>query len=421
MIYIEIIPTSSPVPSSTVMSPTGTPANPSDTAIIIVWGVVPPVIFVMIITGCVIMVIVAAGLIKKKRRKRDKRNRHRYLQDDTPMIHLPKPNFASKVSVISKGHRLENFTKPMFVRDISECLAFPAKLHAEYMSIPPNMTSMDEIPPGAQDKNRYTDVLPNPNSRVVLFLKFGKANSDYINANYIRGFRGLPKSFIATQGPLAYTIADFWRMVWEQKATVIIMLTDLIEKNKVKCEQYWPTSQGNTEIYQEIQVFTRKIENCGKYILTTLIVHHLERNVKREVYHYWYKEWPNVGVPENAQSMVDFLLETRRTREYFSMPGPTIVHCSAGIGRTGVFIAADIGMRELEEMRSVDVVRIVASLRQDRGGMVQTKDQYIFLHKVFFEYAKRMGHVMPVVRGVNDEDSDSCSSHSSIQLNTFLY
>jgi hypothetical protein len=103
-----------------------------------------------------------------------------------------------------------------------------------------------------------------------------------------------------------------------------------------------------------------------------------------------------------------------------------------------VFIAADIGMRELEEMRSVDVVRIVASLRQDRGGMVQTKDQYIFLHKVkrthyfkcnlnnlwiqvFFEYAKRMGHVMPVVRGVNDEDSDSCSSHSSIQLNTFLY
>uniref|UniRef100_A0A1X7UT39 protein-tyrosine-phosphatase n=1 Tax=Amphimedon queenslandica TaxID=400682 RepID=A0A1X7UT39_AMPQE len=409
--------------------PTSTPTESSTGIPVVVWAPVGAGLGLLVIALVACMVIVGlVVLLRRRKRTKDKKkprnywesihtNRHLGSAANVTMGHiapLPRPNQVSRTSLVSRGHyQLDHLSKPMSVTELEHCLRYYGSLHDQYMSIPANMTSMNEIPSGAQEKNRYCDVLPNPNSRVVLFLKFGIANSDYINANFIRGYRGQSKAYIATQGPLPFTIADFWRMVWEQRTTVIIMTTGLVERNMAKCNQYWPDTHGYgvTETYGDIQVTVRKKVNHNDYTLTTFLVQHLERHVTREVIHYWYTNWPDMGVPDNPSSVVDFLLETRRSRESFTMPGPAVVHCSAGIGRTGVFIGADIGMRELEETQMIDVLRIVANMRQDRGGMVQTKDQYVFLHKILYEYAKRIGYVVPRIHGMNDFEEERYSEN----------
>uniref|UniRef100_A0A8C1YBN3 protein-tyrosine-phosphatase n=1 Tax=Cyprinus carpio TaxID=7962 RepID=A0A8C1YBN3_CYPCA len=258
-------------------------------------------------------------------------------------------------------------------------------LNAEFAEIPMNFVDQKELDiPNHGSKNRYKTILPNPHSRVILKTKNSNdLLSSYINANYIRGYLRDEKAFIATQGPMINTVNDFWQMVWQEDCPVIVMITKLKEKNE-KCVLYWPEKRG---IYGRVEVFVKNVKECDHYIIRTLILK--QGGQSRKVQHYWYTSWPDHKTPESAGPLLQLVNDVEEDRRGFTSSGPVIVHCSAGIGRTGCFIATTIGCRQLELEGVVDVLRIVCQLRTDRGGMIQTEEQYEFVHHALNLYESR--------------------------------
>ncbi|XP_055761821.1 receptor-type tyrosine-protein phosphatase R-like isoform X1 [Salvelinus fontinalis] len=249
-------------------------------------------------------------------------------------------------------------------------------LHAEFAEIPMNFVDpkvMDISSHGT--KNRYKTILPNPHSRVILRTKSSfDPLSSYINANYIRGYLGDEKAYIATQGPMINTVNDFWQMAWQEDCPVIIMITKLREKNE-KCVLYWPERRG---IYGKVEVLINNVTECDNYTCRTLTLKQGAQS--RVVKHYWYTSWPDHKTPDSAQPLLQLMRDVEEDRTGSPSQGPVIVHCSAGIGRTGCFIATTIGCRQLEMEGVVDVLGIVCQLRADRGGLIQTGEQYEFVH-----------------------------------------
>ncbi|EDQ92122.1 uncharacterized protein MONBRDRAFT_2085, partial [Monosiga brevicollis MX1] len=234
--------------------------------------------------------------------------------------------------------------------------------------------------------NRYTNILPNPRTRVRLEDEYEPwtSVSTYINANYIAGYSSQPREYIAAMGPLDNTIEAFWRMVWMVKSPAIVMTTPMMEQGRVKCARYWPTVRYNEakkvgdRIYGHISVAVCSGEQHPGYILTHIRL----RKGKEEqlLRHYWFQNWPDHGVPsaEGAHQVIAMMQNVRAFCEE-QRQGPPIVHCSAGIGRTGTFIAIDQAVRCLEETGEVDCLQIVANMRKHRGGMVQHPQQYEFI------------------------------------------
>ncbi|XP_056605082.1 tyrosine-protein phosphatase non-receptor type 7 [Triplophysa dalaica] len=259
-------------------------------------------------------------------------------------------------------------------------------LHAEFAEIPMNFVDQKELDiPNHGSKNRYKTILPNPHSRVLLKAKNrNDPLSSYINANYIRGYLGVERSFIATQGPMINTVNDFWQMAWQEDCPVIIMITKLKEKNE-KCVLYWPEKRG---IYGKVEVFINNVKECEQYIIRTLILKNGGQT--RKVQHYWFTSWPDHKTPESAGTLLQLVNDVEEDRRGSSSSGPVIVHCSAGIGRTGCFIATTIGCRQLQLEGTVDVLGIVCQLRMDRGGMIQTEEQYEFVHHALSLYENRL-------------------------------
>ncbi|XP_063227038.1 mucin-5AC-like [Bacillus rossius redtenbacheri] len=265
-----------------------------------------------------------------------------------------------------------------------------AALEEEFAMIPQLSPKVDEMPPGAEAKNRYANVIPLPETRVTLQPVEGEPLSDYINANFVRGPKGVEKFYIACQAPLPTTITDFWRMVWEQQCKVILMLTDLVEDGKEKCADYLPPSEVTDchRLFGDFQITLKKREVKDKYIISTLQIKNLESNLWRELTHLWYLGWPARGVPGEAASLVALLVEARSHAR--AGAGPIVAHCSPGTGRTGAVLACDLCMRDFEQTRSVDVPRCVSRLRRDRAGAVQTKEQYVFIYQVLNLYATKL-------------------------------
>ncbi|KAM4569426.1 receptor-type tyrosine-protein phosphatase R [Odontesthes bonariensis] len=257
------------------------------------------------------------------------------------------------------------------------------KLHTEFAEIPMNFIDPKELDiPNHSTKNRYKTILPNPHSRVILKSKScNDLLSSYINANYIRGYLGDLKVFIATQGPMVNTVNDFWQMAWQEESPVIVMITKLKEKNE-KCVLYWPEKRG---IYGKVEVLVNSIRECEHYTTRSLTLKC--GNQTRSLQHYWYTSWPDHKTPDSALPLLQLMadVETDRRAAAAAM-GPVIVHCSAGIGRTGCFIATTIGCRQLQAEGVVDVLSITCQLRADRGGMIQTGEQYEFLHHALSLY-----------------------------------
>ncbi|XP_037086174.1 tyrosine-protein phosphatase non-receptor type 7-like [Pollicipes pollicipes] len=263
-----------------------------------------------------------------------------------------------------------------------------AALKEEFDSIPTGvMPTLDDLPAGSEDKNRYANVLPVPETRVVLEQKTGAPNSDYINANYVRGPKEESQFYIATQGPLESTVNDFWRMVWETQSKVIVCLTDIVERGVRRCAEYLPPSESldRHRLYGDFQVTLMAKVKKDKYVVSTVQLKNMDSNLFREVTHLWYSGWPERGVPSDLDSMVQFIQEARRAMK--TNIGPTVVHCSPGTGRTGVMLACDICVRQFETSRSADIMRAVFRLRQDRAGAVQTREQYALIYKVLNQYA----------------------------------
>uniref|UniRef100_A0A8C9TB12 protein-tyrosine-phosphatase n=1 Tax=Scleropages formosus TaxID=113540 RepID=A0A8C9TB12_SCLFO len=291
---------------------------------------------------------------------------------------------------------------------LTELVAHMARLqrvgiHQEYDEI------RRETPPGTfhcalttvnQERNRYGDVLCLDQTRVHLRLRRNEVHtiSDYINASFMDGYKQ-KKAYIGTQGPLEKTYDHFWRMVWEQNVLVIVMTTRTDEGGRHKCGQYWPLEQGGQEVYGHIAVVNQRVERYPHYNQTTLELHNTEQ---RQVTHFQYLSWPDYGVPTSAVTLIDFLGAVKRQQkaavkamkpQWMSQQGgpPMVVHCSAGIGRTGTLCALDICLSQLQDMGTLNVCQTVRRMRTQRAFSIQTPEQYYFCYMAILEQAQRLG------------------------------
>uniref|UniRef100_A0A8D0AL61 Tyrosine-protein phosphatase non-receptor type 9 n=1 Tax=Sander lucioperca TaxID=283035 RepID=A0A8D0AL61_SANLU len=270
-----------------------------------------------------------------------------------------------------------------------------------------------------QIKNRYSDVLCLDQSRVRLcqLCDDEDETSDYINASFMDGYKR-SNAYIATQGPLPKTFGDFWRMVWEQMVLIIVMTTRVVERGRVKCGQYWPLEEGRTEQHGYFLVRNTHIQVFQDFKLSHLELYNTQSGERREVCHYLYVSWPDFGVPKSASAMLDFREHVLQRREaavqslgssWTGPPGgpPVVVHCSAGIGRTGTFCTLDICLSRLEDIATVDIRQTVRRMRTQRAFSIQTWDQYYFCYTAVIEYAQRHGKLSPVQWSDSDLETDS--------------
>ncbi|XP_054572645.1 tyrosine-protein phosphatase non-receptor type 9 isoform X3 [Eptesicus fuscus] len=257
--------------------------------------------------------------------------------------------------------------------------------------------------PGNLEKNRYGDVPCLDQTRVKLIKRSGHTQTDYINASFMDGYKQ-KNAYIGTQGPLENTYRDFWLMVWEQKVLVIVMTTRFEEGGRRKCGQYWPLEKDSRIRFGFLTVTNLGVENMNHYKKTTLEIHNTEERQKRQVTHFQFLSWPDYGVPSSAASLIDFLRAVRsQQRLAVSSLGahskgqcpepPIVVHCSAGIGRTGTFCSLDICLAQLEELGTLNVFQTVSRMRTQRAFSIQTPEQYYFCYKAILEFAEREGMV----------------------------
>lgn len=256
------------------------------------------------------------------------------------------------------------------------------KFSQEYESIEPGQqfmwdhSNMEYNKP----KNRYANVTAYDHSRVILQTIDSKPGSDYINANYCDGYRK-HNAYVATQGPLQDTCADFWRMCWELRTNTIIMMTRLEERARIKCDQYWPTR--GTETYDQLTVTITETQELATYCIRTFQVSRTGTVERREIKQLQFTAWPDHGVPDHPAPFLQFLRRCRSLTPPDS--GPVVVHCSAGVGRTGCYIVIDSMLERMKHEKAIDIYGHVTCLRAQRNYMVQTEDQYIFIHDALLE------------------------------------
>ncbi|XP_062466959.1 tyrosine-protein phosphatase non-receptor type 3 isoform X6 [Pezoporus occidentalis] len=243
--------------------------------------------------------------------------------------------------------------------------------------------------PQNMDKNRYKDVLPYDATRIIL-----QGDEDYINANYVNmeiPSVGIVNRYIATQGPLPHTCAHFWQVVWDHKLSLIIMLTTLTERGRTKCHQYWPDPPDVME-YGSFRVRCHSEDCTIAYVVREMVITNVETEQHHTVTHLQYVAWPDHGVPDDSMDFLEFVTCMRPKRVKNE---PVLVHCSAGIGRTGVLVTMETAMCLIERNQPVYPLDIVRKMRDQRAMMVQTSSQYKFVCEAILRVYKE-GLVRPL-------------------------
>ncbi|XP_059166864.1 multiple epidermal growth factor-like domains protein 10 isoform X2 [Physella acuta] len=317
----------------------------------------------------------------RNRRKRKKETTESLALVDTAHNKTKQGKARNKRKQKRKQHyvnvnlHLENISIP--IKDLNSfILSHDSSFYLEqFTKIPDPMGATMEAAHHEDNKlkNRYKNVSPYDHSRVYLETDTNQNDGDYINASYIADHKN-NRRFIASQGPTLSTLHDFLRMLLEQRVEIVVMLTNLIEEQKTKCDRYWP--EDETMIVNDIHVKLISIEVFTDYTIRSLKLarkgkpsHHLK--------HFHYTSWPDRGVPSTPWALIDFLYKV----DVNSTEKPIVVHCSAGVGRTGTFIALHNLTEQAKETGSVDFFKTLVKLRQDRMMMVQMPQQYEFLHK----------------------------------------
>uniref|UniRef100_A0A670I8F2 Receptor-type tyrosine-protein phosphatase eta n=1 Tax=Podarcis muralis TaxID=64176 RepID=A0A670I8F2_PODMU len=257
----------------------------------------------------------------------------------------------------------------------------------EYEELRPVGTNQPRFAAELQEnkaKNRYNNVLPYDISRVRLQIHEHPTN-DYINANYMPGYNS-KKEFIAAQGPLPNTVQDFWRMIWEKKIYTVVMLTKCIEQGRTKCEEYWPNKQSKS--YGDITVAMTSEIPLPEWTIRDFSMEKSDSSESHPVRQFHFTAWPDHGVPETTNLLINFRHLVQEYMKQNPPSSPTLVHCSAGVGRTGTFIAIDHLIHQMEMENTVDVYGAVYELRMHRSLMVQTEDQYVFLNQCVLDIIK---------------------------------
>ncbi|XP_058494223.1 receptor-type tyrosine-protein phosphatase S isoform X7 [Solea solea] len=369
---------------------------PIETGDGLIWVVGPVLAVVFII--CIVIAI----LLYKNRKRKESEPRTKCMLNNaditphhpTDPVEMRRINFQTPDSGLSSPQSEADFDyesmmnhPPIPISELAEHTELlkandNLKLSQEYESIDPGQqftwehSNLEVNKP----KNRYANVIAYDHSRVILAPIDGITGSDYINANYIDGYRK-QNAYIATQGPLPETFGDFWRMVWEQRAATVVMMTRLEEKSRIKCDQYWP-SRG-TETYGMTQVTLLDTIELATFCVRTFSLHKNGSSEKREVRQFQFTAWPDHGVPEYPTPFLAFLRRVKTCNPPDA--GPIIAHCSAGVGRTGCFIVIDAMLERIKHEKTVDIYGHVTLMRSQRNYMVQTEDQYSFIHDALLE------------------------------------
>ncbi|XP_036612681.1 receptor-type tyrosine-protein phosphatase V-like [Trichosurus vulpecula] len=325
-----------------------------------------------IVSGCLFTLCAVLGLLCCRRVRVERLEKNHFSQEMTPYkeMNIRRP-------ILSR-----NFQQNYEAKKANAHQAFFQEFE-ELKEVGKELSKLEAENPANAIKNRYPHVLPYDHSRVRLTYVDGEPHSDYINANFIPGYTR-SKEFIATQGPLRKTIEDFWRLVWEQQIHTIVMLTVGMENGRVLCEHYWPLD-STPVTHGQITICLLGEEKGEDWTRRELQVQYGPQQEERRVQQLHFTAWPDHGVPEAPGSLVKFAELVQEEIKAAPSTVPTLVHCSAGVGRTGTFVALIRLLRQLQEEQMVDVFYTVYALRQNRPLMIQTLAQYIFLHSCLLD------------------------------------